>query len=156
LLSPDPPNDVLKAVNIFYHDTITVKGKDTYRELTRVGENPFAKPTSVDIRLTLATIPKSTNNDIEILIEELYEPTELGTSGDGLAKRTWVPHQVVFHGNTNFIKDGRIEIKDIKYKTAYFIGSILYLKKGFRVVALFYDRETTKLERVEKDIMYDM
>jgi hypothetical protein len=69
----------LKNIQIFYHDKETNKGKDTYRELTSTGDDAvFSKPENIDVILSFnpskdKTTDKS-NEELEILIEELYEP----------------------------------------------------------------------------------
>jgi hypothetical protein len=82
---------------------------------------------------------------IQIMIEELYEPLDLATSLDGLKNKTWIPHKVIFSGNGNHIKNGKIAAKNVQYQTAYFLDSMLYRKLGFRVVAVYYDKETGKI-----------
>lgn len=151
----DPPNDFLKSIQVFYHDTVTTKGKDVYREFTRVGEDPFSKPIVIDV--VIAVSVKSNGDPLDtkmqIMIEELYEPLGLSNTLDGLKKKTWVPHKVIFSGNGNHVKNGKITARNVQYQTAYFIDSMLYRKLGFRVVAIYYDRETGKFESIEKEFM---
>ena len=103
--------------------------------------------------LSLESSGKKLDRKIQIVIEELYEPLPLANTFDGLEKRTWVPHKVIFNGNTNLIKNGKIQVKNVSYQTAYFIDSILYKKLGFRVVGIYYDKETGKIESIEKEFL---
>jgi hypothetical protein len=133
--------------------------KTTYREFKGVGEGPWSKPEKIDIVLSfyprkLSYEPHS--DEIEILIEEQYEPTSLLKRSPGVINdKRWVPHEVVYSGNSNFIKSGKIVIKDFPYKTAYFLNSLLYSKDGFKIVGIFHNVKTGKLERVERTFYYE-
>lgn len=120
---------VLKGIKIYYHDNQTVKGMDVYREFKDIGESPFwSKPEKLDVVLTFNKTT-STDNDIEVIIEELFEPTPLSNKvNKGILHKRWVPHQVVFSGNTNFIREGKITVKNIAYQTAYFTDNLLFKK----------------------------
>lgn len=147
----------LKDITIFYHDTVSVNGKSFYRELKQIGEDPFwSKPEEIDIVLTVEGKSKSAKEKIEILIEELYEPSNLNQLFNTIKEKTWVPHKVIYSGNTNFIKDGKIKVSNVSYKTAYFNSSLFYTKIGFRFVAIYYDATTRKIETIKEEIYYPM
>lgn len=153
----DSYSQKLIDLKIYYHDTITVAGKDSYRLLTQVGEDPhWAKPETIDIVLHVSGASKSSKERIEIMIEELYEPTELSNFTESIRKATWVPHVVVYSGNTNFVKEGKITVSNFPYKTAYFKSSLLYVKKGFRIIGFYYNLENKKTDRIAKEIHYGM
>jgi hypothetical protein len=148
----------LKALNVFYHDTHSEKGKDIYRELGQVGEDPWAKPDKIDIIIDVNEL-KLISERFEILIEELYEPTSLNKSKNSLQGKRWVPNKVVFSASgksiqlRKLVKDGKLMIKDVPYLTAYFTDSMLYIKSGFRIVAIYYDENTKQFERLEREIL---
>lgn len=146
---------VLKEIKVFYYDDQTVKGKKTYTELKGIGEDPWSKPEKLDIVLYFNQHTYSGDDKIEILIEELYEPTSLKSKSSlELNSKLWVPHQVVFSGTSNFIKSNKIIIKDWPYQTAYFTDSMLFIKNGFRVVGIFYNKNSNSVERVMKTFYY--
>ncbi len=147
---------VLKDIKVFYYDDQTVKGKKIYHELKSIGEDPWSKPEKIDIALYFNNHVYSDGDRIEILIEELYEPTNLWKkSPEELAGKCWVPHQVVFSDISSFIKSNKIVVKDYAYQTAYFSDSILYTKDAFRIVGIFYDKNSNKIERVMKTFYYN-
>jgi hypothetical protein len=144
------------TLKIFYHDTVTVKHRDSYRELTHIGDDSyFSKPERLDVVLTIGSKPVPTRANIQIIIEELYQPTALSNNQkNGLKTKTWVPHEVVYSCNAGMIKNGKIIVKGIDYQTAYFFDNMLYTKDGFRLVAAIYDEVSKKMVRVESKSFY--
>jgi hypothetical protein len=148
----------LKGLKVFYHDTQTEKGKDIYRELTQLGEDPWAKPDKFDVALTVSEF-KTTSERVEILIEELYEPTSLNKSKNGLQDKRWIPNKAIFSSTgkaiqmKNLVKNGKLILKDIPYAFTGFTDSMLYNKLSIRVVALYYDEDTKQFERLEREIL---
>ena len=51
------------------------------------------------------------------------------------------------------MKESKIIVKNIPYQTAYYTDSMLYTKSGFRIVAIYYDEETKKFERIEHEFL---
>ena len=48
-----------------------------------------------------------------------------------------------------------LELKNIKYKTAYFYDSVLYYKNGFRIVAIFKpNEEKSPIEIIKKKYFF--
>jgi hypothetical protein len=153
------PSKKLVELKIFYNDTETEKGKNTYRELTQIGEDPWAKPEKLDIVLTIDKSVISSNEKIEILIEELYKPTELNKAKETLKDKRWIPNKVVFSEtgmsirNFKLIKANKITLKDIPYQTAYYTDSMLYDKSGFRFVVIYFNEDTKQFERLVREII---
>jgi hypothetical protein len=146
---------VLKDIKVFYYDDQTVKGQKTYRELKGIGENPWSKPEKLDIILYFNNHSYSDGDRIEILIEELYEPTSIWKkSSEELTTKRWVPHQVVFSDISSFLKSNKIVVKNWPYQTAYFTDSMLYTKDAFRIVGVFFDKNSNKIERIMKTFKY--
>lgn len=144
---------IIKNIAVFYNDDQTVKGKTTYRELAYIGDSPFwAKPEKIDIVLNFFSDKvQYPENEIQIIIEELYQPTALANNPNWRVNdKRWVPHTVIFSGNTNFIKSKKIIVKNCQYQTLYYANNILYNKLGFRIVAIFHNNKTNKLERTVK------
>lgn len=147
---------VLKEIKVFYNDDQTIKSKKTYRELKAIGENPWSKPEKLDITLYFNNHTYSAGDRIEILIEEQYEPTYLlKKSPQQLTDKRWVPHQVVFSNVSSYIKSNKITVKDVSYQTAYFTDSMLYTKNAFRIVGIFYNGNSNKIETVTKTFEYE-
>ncbi len=148
----------LKEIKVFYHDTRTEKGKDIYRELTQLGEDPWAKPDKFDVSITVSEL-KTTSERVEILIEELYEPTSLNKSKNSLQGKRWIPSKVVFSSTgksiqkRKLVKNGTIVLKDIPYAFVGFSDSMLYTKLGIRVVAIYFDEDTKQFERLNREIL---
>jgi len=157
VLSNNVYGQILKGLEVYYHDDQSVKGKNIYREFKYVGDSPFwSKPDKLDIVLTFNNIIKPVDNEIEVMIDELYEPTSLpGNSFKSISDKRWVPHKVVYSANTNFIKYGKILIKNCDYQTAYYLDNILYTKDGFRIVVVYHDKSTNKVERLVKTYLMD-
>ena len=148
----------LKDLKVFYHDTHTEKGKDIYREFNQVGEDPWAKPSKMDIVLSVDNL-KMSNGRIELLIEELYEPTSLNKVKKSIQDERWIPNKVIFTQTVKAIQlnkqieNGKLTIKDVPYLSAGYSDSMLYIKSGFRVVAIYFDEDTKQFERLEHEIL---
>lgn len=144
---------------MFYHDTQTERGKDTYREFTQIGEEPWSKPEKFDIVLTLDGLELSTNERIEILIKEKQRPTSLNQSVESLRDERWIPNKIIFSETgksikqKQYIKNGKLLIRDVFYLSIGYKDSMLYEKTGFRLVAVYYNEATNEFERIEKEIL---
>jgi hypothetical protein len=145
----------LKSLRVGFQDNLTVKGKVKYYELTDINDEslPF-KPAKLEIYLTFNGKRKSISEKVEILIEELFEPTELNKFKSVIKSPTWIPHKVVHTTNTFVINGDKLILKGVDYKTAGFSDSMLYIKSGFRIVALYYDEKTNDLQKLEKEYLY--
>jgi hypothetical protein len=152
------PTKKLKELKVFYHDTQTEKGKDIYRELTQIGEDPWAKPSKIDVVLSVNDL-KLTTERVEILIEELYEPTSINKSKNSIKDKSWIPNKVAFSSSgksiqiRKLVKNGKLTIKDIPYLTAGYLDSMLYNKSSFRIVAIYFNEETNQFERLEYEVL---
>lgn len=146
---------VLNKLEIGFQDSQSIKGKTIYKELIDINDDnlPF-KPMKLDITLILQGNIKSSADRIEILIEEFYEPTNLNNGKHCIENATWVPHKVIITTNKKFIKNNKLTLKDVDYKTAGFSDSLLYSKLGFRIVALYYNLEKKELQRIQKEYIY--
>jgi predicted metal-dependent HD superfamily phosphohydrolase len=95
----------------------------------------------------------SRDEHIQIMIEELYQPLDLARTLDGLERKRWVPHKVIYSGDTTAVKNGKMEVKSVQYQTAYYTDLLLYQKLGFRIVAVYYNQATGKLESIEREYL---
>ncbi|WP_462265369.1 hypothetical protein [Mucilaginibacter sp.] len=148
---------VIKNIKVYYHDDQTTKNKNVYRELQKIQDNPiWSQPDRLDIEVIFSSLInmkdyENPENIIQVSLEELYQATSLGMRYSKLNKiGNWVPNQVLFSGNNNFVKGNKLVIKDVKYQTAYFLSSLLYNKIGFRIVALYYRKDVDKVETLTK------
>lgn len=149
--------NILKSIHIFYVDSVTNRESKVYRELTSITDEYYSKPAIFDIKLELKE-HKATGT-IQIFIEELLEPIQIFSDSiygaQGINGARWVLHEVVY---SNIIGDKRktnfIEVKNIRYKTAYFYSSLLYYKHGFRIVALYKPKVGNKMEIIKREFSY--
>lgn len=147
----------LKDISVYYIDSITNPKSVKYRKFEGVGDNVYwSKPTVIDIELTLYPKVYDQTDYFEILIEELIVPTKDSITGrKSLKQETWVPIKTVYASTGRSVVDNKITVKGIDYETAYFLSSIAYEKKGFRVVGV-YKKDKSQLEIVKREFFYSM
>lgn len=146
----------MSKISIYYIDSLTEKGKKIRREFKEVGEEPyFSKPTILDIELEFdSTLPTRTDLQVQVSIDELYEPTGIYAFEKTLDRTLWVPNQVVHYTN-GYIIDSKqkLSLEDISYKTAYYDHNLFFLKKGFRIVVLINDQSDGYVEVLTKEFL---
>ncbi|MEZ4850685.1 MAG: hypothetical protein R3B93_19125 [Bacteroidia bacterium] len=141
------PCDNFKIISqgVYYWDSISVQGKGIYRKFTGVSEEPFfAKPQKIDVKIEFNQA--CPDYLVQVNIEELMIPLrgKVGEFDLGpiISDTTWVLHKVVY---SNLIRKNEVVIKDIPYQTAYYYSSYLYMRGGFRVITLVFDKKGSQI-----------
>ena len=82
------------------------------------------------------------------------EINQKGYGNKNIEKKTWVLHDVLYSNIQYHFQDKTsIEIKNLNYKTAYYYSSFLYVKNGFRIVAIFKPDDNSDWEILTKEYL---